>query len=234
MFGVAQNITESKSIQNEIAVISRMPEENPDPVMRITRDGKISYANPASAALLEEWMEELQPIIPDELRKTVAQTLTSGMKMETEFGYRGRHFSFTVAPLADAGYVNLYGKDITERKRAEETLARERELLERLFEIMPVIVSIYDPETNSMRLNAEFERLLGWKSEEVTVLSLLESLYPDPEYRNDVLQRMAVAGKNEWIEVRVQTRDGRLLELPVVEYLHRGRSKACHGDRAWD
>ncbi|HEY9526674.1 MAG TPA: PAS domain S-box protein [Anaerolineales bacterium] len=212
MFGVAQNITASKNIQNEIALISRMPEENPDPVMRITRDGKISYANPASAALLEEWMEELQPIIPEELRKTVAQTLTSGMKMETEFGYRGRHFSFTMAPLIDAGYVNLYGKEITERKRAEETLARERELLERLFEIMPVIVSIYDPETKSMRLNAEFERLLGWKSEEVTVLSLLESLYPDPEYRNEVLQRMAVADKNEWVEVRVQTRDGRPLD----------------------
>jgi PAS domain S-box-containing protein len=99
-----------------------------------------------------------------------------------------------------------------DRKRAEEALARERELLERLFETMPVIVSMYDPETKSMRLNAEFERLLGWRSEEVTVLSLLEALYPDPEYRNYVLQRMAAAGRNEWVEVQVRTRDGRTLD----------------------
>ena len=99
-----------------------------------------------------------------------------------------------------------------DRKHAEEALGRERETLERLFETMPVMVSMIDPESNSMRLNAEFERRSGWKSEEVSVLSLLESLYPDPEYRQDVLKRMAEAGKNEWVEVQVQTRDGRTLD----------------------
>jgi PAS domain S-box-containing protein len=135
MFGVAQNITESKNIQNEITVISRMPAENPNPVMRIHRDGKILYANPASAALLEDWMQGLQPVIPEELQTTIKQTFTSGMKMETEFGHAGKHFSFTVVPLVDAGYVNLYGKDITERKKVESELAeyaRQQEALYRL------------------------------------------------------------------------------------------------------
>lgn len=99
-----------------------------------------------------------------------------------------------------------------DRKRAEEALRRERETLERLFETMPVMVSMIDPVSNSMRLNAEFERQIGWKSEEVTVLSLLEALYPDAEYRQSILQRMAEAGKNEWVEVQVQTRDGRTLD----------------------
>ena len=103
-------------------------------------------------------------------------------------------------------------QDITDRKLIEQELGREREILDRLFQTMPVIVSMYFPETNSMRLNQEFERTLGWKSEEVTVVSLLEDLYPDPEYRSQVLKRMATADKNEWIEVQVQTRDGRTLD----------------------
>jgi PAS domain S-box-containing protein len=132
MFGVAQNITESKNIQNEITVISRMPAENPNPVMRITRDGRISYANPASADLLEDWMEGLQPIIPHELRETITQTFTSGMRVEAEFGHHGKHFAFTVVPLVDAGYVNLYGKDITERKQMEKRLALLAEISDKL------------------------------------------------------------------------------------------------------
>ena len=103
-------------------------------------------------------------------------------------------------------------QDITDRKQMEQELEREREILDRLFQTMPVMVSMYYPETDSMRLNQEVERTVGWKSEEVTLGSLLEHLYPDPEYRSQVLQRMATAGKNEWVEVQVQTRDGRTLD----------------------
>ena len=37
-------------------------------------------------------------------------------------------FSLTLAPIAEEGYVNVYGIDITERKRAEDE--RERLLKE--------------------------------------------------------------------------------------------------------
>ncbi len=100
-----------------------------------------------------------------------------------------------------------------DRKRIERELERERGLLQRLFDTMPVMVSIYDAETRSLRLNGEFTRSLGWRSEDVSVLSLLESLYPDQDYRTQILQRMAAAdGTNEWVEVQVQTREGRTLD----------------------
>jgi PAS domain S-box-containing protein len=100
--------------------------------------------------------------------------------------------------------------DFTERKQTEQTLARERILLERLFDTMPVMVSMYDAEIRSMHVNREFERILGWKGEDLSVAALLEALYPDPEYRSDVLQRMALAAETkDWVEVNVQARDGR-------------------------
>ncbi len=377
MFGVTQNITEKKKAQEEILIISRMPEENPNPVMRLTRDGKVLYANGPSASLLKAWEGNAAQAIPDELQARVAEAFTSGLKKDIEIESEGKVFSATLAPILEAGYVNFYASDITERKRAEqslkefacqqealyqltnqlhrtnsledvfnaaldairsalqcdrasillfddqdvmhfvawrglsddyrkatdghspwksneknpepicmsdvntadlsdslkavikregigalafiplvsngkligkfmtyynkphvfhedevefsltiarqlafgvdrrraeEALASERELLNRLFETMPVMVSMYDSKTDSLRLNADFERRIGWKTGEVSSRSLLESIYPDPDYRMQVTQRMAVAGRNDWVEVQVQTRDGRTLD----------------------
>jgi PAS domain S-box-containing protein len=70
--------------------------------------------------------------------------------METE----GRVFSFLSTPIPDSGYVNLYGRDITERKSAEARLAsdlaaltRMHALSERLLEAgdrQPVLQEIMD------------------------------------------------------------------------------------------
>jgi PAS domain S-box-containing protein len=99
-----------------------------------------------------------------------------------------------------------------ERKRTEDLLRNERELLARLFETMPVMISMYDPATKTLRVNSLFEKLIGWKNGELDALSSLENFYPDPEYRAEVLQKMAECGPNEWVEVRVHTRDGGTLE----------------------
>ncbi|HJS19509.1 MAG TPA: PAS domain S-box protein, partial [Anaerolineales bacterium] len=114
--------------------------------------------------------------------------------------------------VGDTRRVVVTLTDITERKHMEQALEHEKQLFKLLFETMPVMVSLYDPESNTLRLNAEFERALGWRDEEVTVQSLLEYLYPDIEYRNQILQRMAAAGRNDWVEVQVQARDGRTLD----------------------
>ena len=131
MFGVAQNITESKNTQDEIAIISRMPEENPNPVMRLTVDGRVLYANPAGLPLVEDWKQEAEHrarAIPEELQNAITEAFTSNEKTEVEIEHRGMFFSCTLAPIREAGYVNLYGKDVTERKRAADALTREREL----------------------------------------------------------------------------------------------------------
>jgi len=51
--------------------------------------------------------------------------------------FDGRFYSFFVKPNVEAGYVNLYGREITERKKAEEALRASELKYRALFENIP-------------------------------------------------------------------------------------------------
>ncbi len=57
-------------------------------------------------------------------------------------------------------------QDITERKMAEERLKESEEMLRTIYEVLPVGISITDPEGNLIDCNLEAEKLLGITSDE--------------------------------------------------------------------
>jgi PAS domain S-box-containing protein len=98
-----------------------------------------------------------------------------------------------------------------QRKRAEEALRSERELLQTVIDRIPVMITMYQPDSRVLRLNPEFERLLGWGSEDVRGVSLMEACYPDPEYRQRVRDFMAKC-ESGWMDIRMRTREGAEIE----------------------
>ena len=118
--------------EEEVQNVARFPSENPWPVLRIGKDGTILYANAASASLLGEWRSQVGQSAPGYIVDFAAKVLDSGSSERLELEHKERTFSFAVVPVAEAGYVNLYGRDITERVRAEEELEKHRHQLEEL------------------------------------------------------------------------------------------------------
>ena len=53
--GTIQDITERKRLEMELESLSRLPQENPNPVLRLSKGLIINYANPASHILLTYW-----------------------------------------------------------------------------------------------------------------------------------------------------------------------------------
>lgn len=101
--------------------------------------------------------------------------------------------------------------ELDERQRVEAELNREKELLQKLFDRIPVMLTIYDPSINMLRVNREFEHLIGWSSEELRTVDVMTVCYPDPEYREDVrafMQSLAVG----WRNFSVTTKDGGTLD----------------------
>jgi len=129
-FGIAHDITERKLAEEQIKNIAKFPAENPFPVLRIASDATILYSNPPGLVLLEQWNSEIGRKAPADWFKLVSKALKSKRCLVKEADCGKRIFSFAIAPVSDGGYVNLYGRDITELKNTEQELRKSRDELE--------------------------------------------------------------------------------------------------------
>jgi urea ABC transporter urea binding protein len=118
-------------------------------------------------------------------------------------------------PIYDENHEPQYllgiSEDITERKRAEEALRRQKELLQTIFDHIPVMVTFFDARGRMQLLNREMERVLGWPLAEIREGDLLTECYPDPESRQRVLDFM-IAATGKWQDFKTRTKDGRQLD----------------------
>jgi PAS domain S-box-containing protein len=125
----ARDITEERAAQEEIHILSRFPAENPSPVMRMTPEGVLLFANNASRPLLELWNVGVGQTVPEECRAPVGEAYRNNANREIEFAAGERVFACMLTPIQSAGYVNIYGRDITEGIHSRESLARQAEEL---------------------------------------------------------------------------------------------------------
>ena len=118
--------------EENIHNLAKFPSEDPNPVLRIAKEGAVLYANAAGSELLKKWECTVGEQAPDNWHQYILRILKSGLNEELEVKCGNRVFSLVMAPVPDVGYVNVYGIDISERKLAEEDLEKYRQHLEEL------------------------------------------------------------------------------------------------------
>jgi PAS domain S-box-containing protein len=127
-FGISRDITEHKRAEEHILSLARFPDENPHPVMRITPDGAIIYANKASEPLISSWTGGGDRKVPSDYLRALTHAWESGEKQEIEIREASRSYAVTIVPFAAAGYVNIYGRDVTEEKTLAERLNQAQKM----------------------------------------------------------------------------------------------------------
>jgi class 3 adenylate cyclase len=109
--------------------IDRFPNQNPNPVLRLTRQGRMTYANPASVlvrtALAVEVGDDLDPDLF--ARLLVARDHPTDPTIELRAD--GTIYRIRVVAVAEFDSINLYGTDITAARRVEELGAANEALL---------------------------------------------------------------------------------------------------------
>lgn len=101
--------------------------------------------------------------------------------------------------------------DITERKNAEVKLQEQNEFLQSIFARIPLMIALINSKGQLQWVNQEWEDVLGWQMKDFQNRDLLSVLYPDPEYRQDVINFIQSA-KRSWGDFRTQIRDGGMLD----------------------
>lgn len=127
---LVEDVAKRKKMEEEINSIAKFPSENPEPILRISKDGTILYSNSAGLSLLKNWKTDIHQLAPDDWRRLIADTLLLNIPKEVEERLGKQTFSMLLVPLAE--YVNIYGRDITQNKEFEEKLREYANHLEEL------------------------------------------------------------------------------------------------------
>ncbi len=120
IIGSGLDMTEQRRLKRRIEYLSRFPEENPNPVLRIQADGLLRYANAGAEPVITEWGIGTGDTVRGKWLERIHQTLNTGLPLTVETEAGEDIYSFTIAPVADMDYVNLYGTCITELRNAYE------------------------------------------------------------------------------------------------------------------
>ncbi len=101
--------------------------------------------------------------------------------------------------------------DITKRKNLERKLQEQNDFLQIVFESIPLMISLTDTNGKLQWVNQEWESVLGWKFQDFQTGDVLEALYSNPEYRQDVINSIQSAQRN-WSDFKTQMQNGNLLD----------------------
>jgi two-component system, cell cycle sensor histidine kinase and response regulator CckA len=128
LVGISRDITERKQAEQRLVSLARFPDEDPQPILRVTPDGSIIYSNTASELLTASWAGGAERKIPEGYLHDVTFAWETGEKKEIEVRESSRMYVITIVPFTDAGYINLYGRDVTEEKTLSEMLTQSQKM----------------------------------------------------------------------------------------------------------
>ena len=221
---VVHDITERKQVESELTSLAKFPAENPNPVLRISKDGDILFSNDAGMQLLSHWKSEVGDKVPEKWKNLAAAALEAGKSIEEieEIEEDEKTFSIAIAPVKDTGYINFYAQNITERTRAEE----ERSRLTAIIEESPDFIGIADMQGNVLYQNRAANKMVGLPEDADFTGQNIRDMHPDWAAKLVAEEGVPIAlNEGTWhSENSILHRDGREIPVSQVLVVHRGSS----------
>ncbi len=113
----------------ELEAMTRFPDGDPNPVLRVSTDGRLLYANRASFPVLKAMGMQLGEPVPTSLQQRLRDK-GEGDNAPMELDAGPSRFSLLCVPLHKFGFYNIYGTDVTAmhqlRAMQDEVIQQER------------------------------------------------------------------------------------------------------------
>jgi len=231
IYGGLVDITGRKRAEAALRVKDRAIESATNAIVTSTMEGNLNYVNPA---FLKLWGYSSPAEV---LGKPAVEFWQMGEKaaevmeaVRTKGGWIGelkaqaKDGALFDVQVASSLVVDVAGRpvcmqasfsDITERKRAEEAMHRQKEMLQTIFDSVPVMIAFLDREGRHQLVNRCWQSTLGWSLDEAMYKDVLAEFYPDPAYRESVLDHIKRAA-GSWGDFKTRTRDGRVLDTSWI------------------
>jgi PAS domain S-box-containing protein len=107
--------------------------------------------------------------------------------------------------------VDKKNKYYHELEQFQQQLKADRSLLQSIIDTIPVMITIYDRQFESIILNRAFVDIAGWTNEDAKQTNIMELAYPDPQYRAEVYEFVSTLSPG-FKDILLRTKDGRFIE----------------------
>ena len=126
---LGRDVTARRESEERVSMMAKFPAEDPNPVLRVTPSGMVEYANdPARILLFNLLADDLQ--VPAGWIETFAEAEFVGAPRHVELQVGAGLYQMTVTPVPDAEYLYIYGRDVTEERRAQAEVLAAKEAAE--------------------------------------------------------------------------------------------------------
>ncbi|MCW7754453.1 EAL domain-containing protein [Desulfobotulus sp. H1] len=178
-----KEVQQRRESEEKARALARFPDENPNPVLRITQNFILDYMNKAAREQLNGWDLVPGQRIREEWEKIIKDCTKTAGSGSVEATIADKTFLFTASPLSDGKAWYLYGHEITEKKAYERLLL----LSDTVFENTIEGICITNASMIIERVNPAFSTITGFAPEEVLgkdPMVLKSDIHPQGFYRN--------------------------------------------------
>ncbi len=231
IIGISRDITERKRMEESLRTheqrLASVLETQQEMICRFHPDTTLTFVNEAYCRLFGKTSEELvgRPfleLVPESEHETIRATVgalsaenPSQHYTHQVVGKEGRMVwqewtdRVILDSLGQVVEIQSVGRDITERRLAEQALVEKTEELERYFTSSLDLLCIANVRGEFIRLNPEWERVLGYTVSELEGRRFMDFVHPDDvEVTLEALGRLRNQEQVHMFENRYLDRQG--------------------------
>ncbi len=177
--------------------LARFPDENPNPVFRVSRDGLVEYANRAAAPVLKAFECGRNCNVPPGWKQIIDAAFRENESRHIDLIFGERAYSIIFSPIDGKDYLYAYGVDITDRKHSETSLREGRDRLARAQKIARTGDWERNLRTGAVKWSDEIYRILGLDKENdaPSFEAFIGFVHPSDRERLLALQQASLATK---------------------------------------